>query len=169
MTEPEEGPPDVRTTMTRPQTVTHGAQPYHTADGYSEDSSEFHLPKHHSPLPELVHLDKPHAEPSASQFVTVHASPEFKNLRSTFRAFAFPMTIAGLVSYFTYVLLSIYAVGFMKQPFLGLKGLNVGIVLGLFQFAVVWSWTALYVRFANNRLDKAAASLRERLERGASA
>jgi uncharacterized membrane protein (DUF485 family) len=114
-----------------------------------------------------VHLEAPHAEPSTSQFVAVHGSAEFKELRRTFRTFAFPMTIAALVSYFTYVVLSIYAVGFMKQPFLGMKGLNVGIALGLFQFAIVWIWTALYVRFANNSLDKAAHGLRERLEKGA--
>jgi len=143
------------------------ATPYHAADGYTEDGTEFHLPEDHWPLPELVHLDKPHAEPTTSQFVAVHGSPEFKQLRRTFRTFAFPMTIAALVSYFTYVVLSIYAVGFMKQPFLGMKGLNVGIALGLFQFAIVWIWTALYVRFANNSLDKAASGLRQRLEKGA--
>ncbi len=47
------------------------------------------------------------------------ASPEYATLRSTFRRFAFPMTIAGLVSYFTYVLLSIYAVDFMATPAIG--------------------------------------------------
>lgn len=143
--------------------------PYHPGNGYAEDSSEFHLPADHWPLPALVHLDKPHAEPATSAFVTVHASPEFTSLRRTFRGFAFPMTIAALVSYFTYVVLSIYAVPFMKQPFLGLKGLNVGIVLGLLQFAVVWIWTALYVRFANNSLDKAASALRTRIEKGVGA
>ena len=114
-----------------------------------------------------MHLDKPHPEPSTSQFAEVHASPEFKRLRRTFRTFAFPMTIAALISYFTYVVLSIYAVPLMKQPLGDLKGINVGIALGLAQFAVVWVWTALYVRFANTKLDAAAASLREKLEKGA--
>ena len=71
------------------------ATPYHAADGYTEDGTEFHLPEDHWPLPELVHLDKPHAEPTTSQFVAVHGSPEFKQLRRTFRTFAFPMTIAA--------------------------------------------------------------------------
>lgn len=141
--------------------------PYHPGDGYAEDSTEFHLPADHWPLPELTHLDAPHADPTTAQFVAVHGTEEFTQLRRTFRTFAFPMTIAALVAYFTYVLLSIYAVGFMKQPFLGMQGLTLGMVLGLLQFAIVWIWTALYVRFANNRLDTAAAGLRERLEQGA--
>lgn len=145
------------------------ATPYHSGDGYAEDSTEFHLPADHWPLPELIHLDKPHPEPTTSQFEEVHASPEFTRLRRTFRTFAFPMTIAALVSYFTYVVLSVYAVPFMKQPLPGLAGINVGIALGLAQFAVVWIWTALYVRFANNKLDAAAASLRARLEKGVTA
>ncbi len=143
------------------------ATPYHPGDGYAEDGSEFHLPADHWPLPELVHLEKPHPEPTNSEFLAVHASQEYAHLRRTFRTFAFPMTIAALVSYFTYVVLSIYAVPLMKQPLPGLAGINVGIALGLTQFAVVWIWTALYVWFANNRLDAAAASLRERLEKGA--
>nr|NLI50591.1 DUF485 domain-containing protein [Propionibacterium sp.] len=142
------------------------ATPYHPGDGYAEDSTEFHLPADHWPLPELVHLDKPHPEPSTSDFVAVHATPEYAHLRRTFRTFAFPMTIAALASYFTYVVLSIYAVPVMKQPLFGMAGINVGIALGLAQFAVVWIWTALYVRFANNRLDAAAAALRARLEKG---
>lgn len=145
------------------------SQPYHPGGGYTEDSSEFHLPEDHWPLPALVHLDQPHTEPTTSEFVAVHSTAEFAKLRSTFRTFAFPMTIAALVSYFTYVVASIYAVGFMKQPFLGMKGLNLGMLLGLFQFAIVWVWTALYVNFANNKLDPAASSLRQRLEKGASA
>ncbi|HOA87959.1 DUF485 domain-containing protein [Propioniciclava tarda] len=147
----------------------HASQPYHPGGGYAEDGTEFHLPADHWPLPALVHLDAPHAEPSTSQFVAVHGSPEFAKLRSTFRNFAFPMTIAALVVYFTYVVLSIYAVGFMKQPFFGMKGLTVGFAFGLVQYVVVWLWTWLYVRFANTKLDKASSALRTKLEKGAAA
>lgn len=156
--------------MTHPtSTENPAARPYHPGGGYAEDGTEFHLKGDHWPLPELIHLDAPHPEPQNAQFVEAFGSPEFTDLRRTFRTFAFPMTIAALVAYFTYVVLSIYAVGFMKQPFAGFKGINVGIVLGLTQFAIVWVWTALYVRFANNSLDKASAVLRERLEKGARA
>lgn len=153
--------------MTQDDTEALPSTPYHPADGYAEDSTEFHLPPEHWPLPELVHLDAPHGEPSTSAFVAAHETAEFARLRRTFRTFAFPMTAAALASYFVYVVASIYAIDFMKQPFLGLRGLNVGMALGLFQFAVVWVWTALYVRFANNKLDAAASGLRERLEKKA--
>ena len=39
----------------------------------------------------------------------MQASPAFQDLRSKFRAFVFPMTIAFLVWYFLYVLLAVYA------------------------------------------------------------
>lgn len=133
------------------------------------DGTEYHLPEHHAPLPELVHAEKPHEVASTAEFAAMADTPEYGKLRSTFRSFAFPMTIVGLISYFIYVVLSIYAVDFMKQPFLGLKGLNTGIVLGLLQFAVVWIWTIIYVNFANNKLDPASASIKAQLEKGAAA
>ncbi len=132
-----------------------------------EDETEFHLPEDHWPLPELVHTEKPHAAPSTASFVAVSKTEEYQNLRSTFRNFAFPMTIAGLVSYFTYVLLSIYAPGFMGQPLFG--ALSVGMTIGLLQFAVVYVWTAIYVNFANKRLDPVSNALKTQLEKGAQA
>lgn len=131
------------------------------------DETEFHLPDDHWPLPELVHTEKPHEGPNTAAFIAVAQTPEYSNLRSTFRQFAFPMTIAGLVSYFTYVLLSIYAVGFMATPAIG--AINVGTLLGLAQFAVTYLWTAAYVRFANRKLDPTANALKARLEEGAQA
>lgn len=108
-------------------------------------------------------VDPLHPVDSRAVFVQVSKTPEFRELRASFRRFAFPMTIAGLVSYFVYVVLSIYAVDFMASPFLGMQGLNTGIMFGLFQFAVVWVWTAIYVRYANRRLDPLAATLKQRL------
>ena len=71
------------------------------------------------------------------------------------------MTIAGLTSYFVYVVLSIYATDAMATPLFG--SLNVGMTLGLAQFAVTYVWTALYVRYATRRLDPIAADLKARL------
>lgn len=131
------------------------------------DETEFHLPEDHWPLPELVHTEKPHEEPSTASFIAISKTPEYQNLRSTFRRFAFPMTVAGLVSYFTYVLLSIYAVGFMATPAIG--AINIGTLLGLAQFAVTYIWTAVYVNFATRKLDPTSSALRARLEEGAQA
>lgn len=100
---------------------------------------------------------------SRAVFVEVSQTADYRELRSSFRRFAFPMTIAGVLSYFVYVVLSIYAVNFMASPFLGMSGLNTGIMLGLFQFAVVWIWTAVYVNYANRRLDPLSARIKERI------
>lgn len=131
------------------------------------DETEFHLPEHHSPLPELIHLEGPKTQVSGQSYVAVMASPQYDKLRSTFRNFAFPMTIAGLVSYFVYVVLSIYAPGLMGKMAFG--SVNWGTIIGLLQFAVTWIWTAIYVRFADSKLDTEAAALKAQLEKGAQA
>ncbi len=131
-----------------------------------DDETEFHLPEDHWPLPELVHTEKPHSAPDNAAFVAMSKTPEYAKLRSTFRRFAFPMTIAGLASYFVYVVLSIYATAFMAQPFIG--AINVGMTIGLAQFAVTWIWTAAYVNFATKRLDPTSTALKAQLEKGMS-
>ena len=99
--------------------------------------------------------------------MAVSKTAEYENLRSTFRKFAFPMTVAGLVSYFTFVLLSIYAVDFMATPLVG--SLSVGMTIGLLQFAVVYAWTFIYVRFATKKLDPVSGALKAQLEKGVQA
>lgn len=99
--------------------------------------------------------------PTTSEFAAAAATPEYSRLRRAFRSFAFPMTIAGLTSYFVYVILSIYATDAMATPLIG--SLNVGMTLGLFQFLVTYVWTALYVRYATCRLDPISADLKARL------
>lgn len=121
---------------------------------------EGHLPPHHNPLPELT--GEGPREPSAEDVARVHASAEFGELRARFRSFAFPMTVAFLVWYFSYVLLSTYAEGVMATPVLG--HLNVGLLMGLGQFASTFLITWLYVRHANRSLDPVAARLRADLE-----
>ncbi|AQP44270.1 DUF485 domain-containing protein [Tessaracoccus flavus] len=100
---------------------------------------------------------------SRQAFVSVAETPQYLKLRSSFRNFAFPMTLAGLVSYFTFVLLSVFAEDFMAQPFLGMAGLNTGLMIGFLQFAIVWIWTAIYVNYANTRLDPISAEIKDEL------
>ena len=71
-------------------------------------------------------------------------------------------TVAFLVSYFLYVLLSTYAEDLMSTPVVG--HLNLGLVFGLAQFASTFLITWLYVRHASRRLDPIAAKLRTELE-----
>lgn len=67
--------------------------------------------------------------PTPEQFQAVQKSEEFGRLRSSFRSFAIPMTVAFLVWYFAYVLLSTYAEGLMSTPVLG--NLNLGLLMGI--------------------------------------
>ena len=109
------------------------------------------------------HTEPLSPEESRKVFLEVAQSSRFQELRSKFRNFAFPMTIAGLVAYFAFVVLSIFAPGFMASPFLGMQGVNTGLVIGFLQFAIVWIWTAIYVNFANNKIDPAAAAVKQEL------
>ena len=100
--------------------------------------------------------------PDPEQFLAVQQSPEFGRLRRSFRGFAIPMTVAFLVWYLAYVLLSTYAEGLMSVPVLG--NLNLGIVLGLSQFLMTFLITWLYIRHANTSLDPISSALRDQLE-----
>jgi uncharacterized membrane protein (DUF485 family) len=124
------------------------------------DDPERHLPAGHNPLPALGGDQQ--VGPSASAFQEVQASPEFAELRSRFRRFAFPMTAAFLIWYFAYVLLSTYAESFMNIRVFG--NVSLGILLGLAQFATTFLITWLYIRHANKNLDPLAAALRDKLE-----
>jgi uncharacterized membrane protein (DUF485 family) len=89
-------------------------------------------------------------------------SAEFTELRRRFRRFAVPMTVAFLVWYLLYVLLSTYAHAFMSTRVFG--NVNVGLLLGLAQFASTFLITQLYVRHAGRSTDPIADEMRERLE-----
>jgi uncharacterized membrane protein (DUF485 family) len=89
-------------------------------------------------------------------------SAEFAELRKRFRAFVVPTTVAFLVWYFLYVLLSTYAPSFMETKVLG--NINLGILLGLGQFVTTFLITQLYVRHAARSMDPIAEEMRERLE-----
>ena len=102
------------------------------------------------------------SSPTPEQFQQVQHSEDFSRLRRSFRGFAIPMTVAFLVWYFAYVLLSTYAEGLMATPLLG--NLNLGIVLGLSQFVMTFLITWLYIRHANKSLDPISARLRDQLE-----
>lgn len=100
--------------------------------------------------------------PSRDEFVEASHTPEFQQLRKNFRGFAFPMTIAFLVWYFLFVLLSTYATDLMSRPFIG--NVNIGIFIGLLQFLTTFLLTWLYIRHANKNLDPLAGQIRSRLE-----
>ena len=104
--------------------------------------------------------------PSAEQFLTVQASPEFAELRRRLRRFVFPMTALFLAWYATYVLLGAFAHDFMATKVFG--NINAGLLIGLGQFLTTFIITGLYVRFANRELDPRAAAIRAELDGQAS-
>ncbi|WP_061230065.1 DUF485 domain-containing protein, partial [Dietzia cinnamea] len=102
--------------------------------------------------------------PEAAEFTAMQASPAFQDLRSKFRAFVFPMTIAFLVWYFLYVILAVYATDFMATKVFG--NITWGLIIGLGQFVTTFLITFLYIRFANREIDPRAESIRLELEGG---
>jgi uncharacterized membrane protein (DUF485 family) len=88
-------------------------------------------------------------------------SAEFAELRRRFRGFVVPTTVAFLVWYFLYVLLSSYAPDFMAHKLAG--NITTGLVLGLLQFVSTFAITMLYARWADRSFDPAAERLAERV------
>ena len=96
------------------------------------------------------------------EYLAAQQSPEFIELKQRFRRFAVPMTVAFLVWYLLYVLLSTYAHDFMSTEVFG--NINVGLIFGLLQFVSTFAITHLYVNHANKNTDPIADEMRHRLE-----
>lgn len=103
----------------------------------------------------------PHV-PTPEEFLAVQQSTAFQHLRRTFRGFAFPITVAFMGWYLFYIVTATFAVDFVSRPVYG--SINVGMVLGLAQFATAGLVTWAYVHFADNKLDPETAAIREQLE-----
>jgi uncharacterized membrane protein (DUF485 family) len=84
---------------------------------------------------------------------------EFTELRSAYRRFAFPATVAFLAWYLLYVLMSMWAQDFMDTQVVG--NINVALVFGLLQFATTFAIAYLYARYSNRNLDPLARHLDE--------
>lgn len=107
----------------------------------------------------------PRRPSGGTSYEEVQASPEFAELRKKFRGFTFPVTGLFLVWYFAYVLLAAFAPKFMSEKLFG--NINVGLVLGLLQFASTFAITMWYARWADRVFDPAADKLRHFMEGGA--
>ncbi|MFF4620971.1 DUF485 domain-containing protein [Nonomuraea jabiensis] len=101
-------------------------------------------------------------EHDASVYEEVQGSSEFQDLKRRFRAWTFPMTVAFLVWYLLYVVLSGWARGFMGIKLLG--EINVGLVFGLLQFVSTFLIAWAYARHAEKKLDPIADKLRHEVE-----
>lgn len=100
--------------------------------------------------------------PTPEEFLEMSESQEFGELRSTFRKFAFPISIVFLVWFFFYIITATYATDLVSIRVYG--AITVGMVLGLAQFATAGLVTWMYLRFADKKLDPASAGIRAQLE-----
>ncbi|MGW3744670.1 DUF485 domain-containing protein [Streptomyces sp. NPDC005146] len=112
--------------------------------------------------PPKVSPDTGPAQPTTEEFIEVQESAEFAELRHAHRSFAFPLTIAFVLWYLLYVLLSNYAGGFMGTKLFG--NVNVALVFGLAQFLTTFLIAWLYSRHAATKLDPKAAAIKSRME-----
>lgn len=103
--------------------------------------------------------------PTTEEFVRVQESEEFGELRSSFRSFAFPLTIGFVAWYLLYVLLSNYAGDFMGTKLFG--NINVALVLGGLQFLTTFLIAWWYARHASAKLDPKAEAIKNQMEGGA--
>ena len=92
----------------------------------------------------------------------IHASEDFTALRKAYLGFAFPMTVAFMVWYLTYVICSNWATGFMETKVIG--NINVALVFGLLQFVSTFLIAYIYSGFAAKKLDPIAGRLQEQYE-----
>ena len=109
----------------------------------------------------------PPDRPAASQAGTVdweqvQDSPDFARLRHALRSFVFPVTIAFLVWYFTYVLCAAFARDFMNIQVFG--NITVGLVFGVLQFVSTFLIALYYARYADRKFDPLADELRGQIE-----
>ena len=94
----------------------------------------------------------------------LHATPDFTELRRRYRSFVFPATVAFLVWYSLFVVMSMWAGDFMGTKVIG--NVNVALIFGLLQFVTTFALAWVYARFSNAKLDPLARSLDEQYTAG---
>ncbi|MEU4691966.1 DUF485 domain-containing protein [Actinoplanes sp. NPDC023714] len=99
---------------------------------------------------------------SAERYLEVQRSEEFAQLRHRLRRFIFPTTIAFIVWYALYVLLSAYARDFMSIKVIG--NINVALIFGVLQFISTFAIAWVYARYAAKELDPRADAIYQELE-----
>ncbi|NLW99856.1 MAG: DUF485 domain-containing protein [Actinomycetales bacterium] len=107
-------------------------------------------------------MSSPPRAQTEDPYLALQSTDEFQELRRKFRGFVFPMTGFFLAWYFGYVLLSIFAPGFMGTRAFG--SVTIGLLLGLGQFVTTFAITFIYARWANREFDPLADRLGARLD-----
>ena len=115
-----------------------------------------------STTPEAPHV---HAAEHETIYHRLSATDDFRQLRKRYRGFAIPWTVAFLVWYLLFVVMCMWAPGFMDAKVLG--HINVALVFGLLQFVSTFLIAWLYSRYSTAKLDPLARSLNDEYEKGA--
>jgi uncharacterized membrane protein (DUF485 family) len=87
----------------------------------------------------------------------LHATEEFGELKKRHNGFVLPATIAFLVWYLLYVVMSNWANDFMNTKVFG--NINVALIFGLLQFVTTFLITWLYARHMAAHVDPLAREL----------
>lgn len=107
--------------------------------------------------------ESPNPGTAENPYLVVERSPEFRDLRSRYRRFIFPMGAAFMIWY----LLLIYCAGWQKEwmatPVIG--AINIGYIFALLQFVTTFLIAFIYTRYANRNIDPEAARLKGEVER----
>lgn len=82
---------------------------------------------------------------------------EFAQLRHRYRRFIIPATAAFMSWYALYVVMSMFAPGFMNHVLFA--NINVALVFGLLQFVSTFGIAFLYSQYSSNHLDPLAKDL----------
>ena len=101
---------------------------------------------------------------SASGYEAVRASRDFWTLKRRFGSFVVPACILFITWYFLFVIIAVFAPGFMRISVFG--DVNVGLCFGAAQFASTFAIAFSYRRWAKRRLDPLSDRMRQRLEGG---
>ncbi len=102
------------------------------------------------------------APPTAAEWETVQASDDFVALRHALRSFVFPVTVAFLIWYFSYVLCAAFARDFMNIQVFG--HITLGLVFGVLQFVSTFLIALWFARYADKKFDPLADQLRGQIE-----
>jgi uncharacterized membrane protein (DUF485 family) len=101
-----------------------------------------------------------HARRHDPVYDELHATPEFTRLRSAYRSFVFPATVAFLTWYLLYVVMSNWATDFMAHKVWG--NINVALVFGLLQFLTTFLIAWAYASYMGRNVDPLARGVEKR-------
>ena len=110
-----------------------------------------------NPPTDLAHGEASRHDPLYEE---LHGTAEFVELRRRFRRFVFPATVAFLVWYLLYVVMSNWATDFMSYEVFG--NINVALIFGLLQFVTTFGLAYFYARYMEREVDPLARQLEDR-------